>query len=183
MPTPPGKADTATPPGDVFDPPTQSPDPLAKLLVGAWSTIYSNQLHRAITDNPNILPGKTLGIFLFDAESGVKGELRPNVLGKVERVIPFGGTYSLGQDAFGLLEGTIIFRLPSLSGGSPSTNRIFFVMRGRDVLDWVLVESDDPARVVVAGGTLFRIQPVHVGAKGGQKGSDKKFPKKRDAKP
>jgi hypothetical protein len=130
-------------------------------LAGSWSTIYSNHLHRAQFDVPNILPGKTLGIFHFDAVDGVTGELRPNVVGSVT-VVPFGGTYNLFRDAAsGLLQGVIAFNLPSLSGGSPSTNQIFFVVRTADELDWVLLSSDDPARKVVAGGKLLRIQPVY----------------------
>lgn len=131
-------------------------------LAGSWSTLYSNHLHRAQFEVPNILPGKTLGIFHFDAVDGVTGELRPNVAGGVATVISFGGTYNLFRDAAsGLLQGIIAFNLPSLSGGSPSTNQIFFVVRTADELDWVLMGSDDPARKVVAGGKLLRIQPVY----------------------
>jgi hypothetical protein len=130
-------------------------------LAGAWSTLYSSHLHREQMEIPNILPGKTLGIFFFNAVNKVRGELRPNVAGRVTSVISFDGTYTLFRDqAFGLLEGLIDFPLPSPSGGKPSKNRIFFLVRTADELDWVLLGSDDPARRVVAGGKLFRIQPI-----------------------
>lgn len=129
-------------------------------LAGAWSTIYSNQLHREQMQIPNILPAKTLGIFHFNPVNAVRGELRPNLLGRVSSVITFDGTYTLFRDkAFGLLEGFIDINLPGPTG-TISKNRLFIVLRTKDEIDWVLTGSDDPARVVVAGGKMFRIKDV-----------------------
>jgi len=180
MPMPPGPEDDGNTEQEVDPDPTQNPDPLARLLAGPWSTIYSNHTYFAAGQPPH--PGKTLGIFRFDEMKLVKGTLLPNVLGKASQ-IHFEGFYSVIREAAtGLVRGSIQIMLPNVPAPPPANEPprllavLDYVLRDRDEMDWVLVGSADPERVVVAGGKMFRINTQL-----GQSAS--KRPKGRGSKP
>lgn len=136
------------------------PDP--DFLKGPWTMDYDGLIRN---DNPahpprvgpDYFPNAVLTCLGFRGDTTHRSFLRRNIGGNlpVEPAIPFDGTYSLGwNELMQAFDGQVHLDLGRV------TNSIYFIMRDRNTMTWVVSDSTNSGLKLAIRGTAHRVMPI-----------------------